>query len=705
MQENQFQQISQRAERLFAKKSYAAARKEFERILALSPDEEVREKIRICDGELRLLRRGDRIKKGRRLEKKGDLAGALDCFTEADAARAEPWLRDKVAQLRQRLEAARIASTVEEVGREEDPEKRLAAYDLALANGADPDLLEKKAGCLVEMGRYGEAIDAYGDRPPRTAQGRYDFGYALIATGGYLQGLTQWAPLLAEHPVLFPQVMTFLPCLARELAARGEGYALPYGILSNPEIFGSETRAPEAAASLEEYRRYFRYCYLKECWRAEDYAGIPELLPSPPRLRDTPLLARLYLNLARTDVDYLKVAITYWLTVIHDRRLPNAPRADGIASADPTARDPSSDDLLAPLAELVANHEQAGRVTPALKAHWRAERRHVEALAAFFDGTDTEPSTIGREGDGAADDAADGEQGGCFPCTPAFAREFGLSEGILRLLRTKKDHPNTDERTRLELHAGYSPQGEYMDWIESGREEKIFKALPSAKAPDPEAEYLRQRIALRCGMNRVRAGGRQTRKFFQAALPILETAQDLPQELIDLAYSEPSKKVISSLSEAMEFLAKYLKEPRFLEAAAHCIGMEVENLLLEEVSVNILEKRLNQGLAIYPDCEQIQASRSLVLKEKNALKVEKALRSGNLDKAARAVRDSEDSEMENMFFEAMESFYDQAIGECEENEIGPILNRIYNACRIVDEEEQHWLTEQLAGDRIIRGTA
>nr|VFJ99892.1 MAG: hypothetical protein BECKLFY1418B_GA0070995_11621 [Candidatus Kentron sp. LFY] len=693
---HQLQQLSQRAERLFAKKSYAAAKKEFERILSLFPDEDVRDKIRICNKELLLQQRKDQIKKGRRLEKKGDLAGALDCFTRAAAIETEPWLEDKMAQLRQRLEASQVASVVEQAAREESPEKRLSAYEIALAHGSDPDLMEKKAGCLVEMERYEQVIDLYGDRAPQSVQGRYDFGYALIACGRYLQGLTQWEPLLPDYPALFPQVITILPCLVRELARGACGYALPYRILSDPGISRLEKHTSEVAESLDRYRRYFRFRYLKELWHTEDYAKIPELLPSQPRLRDVPLLARLYLNLAESNLDYLKVAITCWLTIIHSRRY-SSPRADAADSAQ-SPRSALPDELLAPLEEQIATHTRLGRVTLALKAHWQAERRWIEALAAFF--TDPKGQSLPAWQDSDGNSLFHGYDE-YFPCTPTFAREFGLSDTILRLLREKKDAPNIDEQARLELHAGYSAMGQYMDWIEPGSEENIFNALPKGKNLDSEARYLYQRVALRCGINRIHAGGRHIRKFLQVALPLLETVPHLPQELIDLAYAETSEKVISSLSEAMEFLARHLKQPRFLEATAHCIGIDVQNLLLQGVSVDVVEKRLASGLSIYPDSQQIQATRSLVLKGKNTGKINKALKSGNLLKAARVVRDSEDLEIEDMFFDAMEGFYSQLSLECEENEKNIFLNKLYEACHMVD--EYHWLTEQLAEERMIRG--
>lgn len=715
---DQLQGVLSRGERLLARKSYAAAKKEFDKALRIAPDVDVREKVRICEERIALDRRGDRIKKARRLEKKGDFTGALDCFTAAFETQAEPWLEDKIAQLHRRVEADRAELAVEKASGEKDPSIRLAAYDRALAQGSGSvvpeEILEKKAGCLVELGRYEEAVALYADEAParsipRSVQGRYDFGYALIARGRYLEGLAQWEPLLPDYPALFPQIIALLPYLTRELAERDRDYALPRRVLAIiAEALSLETppaTAPDRPSPdrqlIEQYVRYFDYCYLKELWYAGDHREIPKLLPASPRLRDAPLLARLYFSLSETDIDHLGAAITYWLTAIYNRDIlcalhshQAAAGTSGNVPGDETLRG----GLLGLLEKQLTAHDRAGRLTPSLKAHWQMEHQGIARLAALpleevpagwfpspEDGRD-------RSGSPSGDTPVDGH-GIYFPCTPAFAREFGISDKILTLLREKKDSLTLDERDWLELHAGYSPLGQYLDWIEPGGEEKIFSALPG-KTSDPETDYLRQRIAFRCGINRVRAGGRQSRKYFQAAIPLLQTSPDLRRELIDLVHGEASEKVISSLSEVMEFLSRHLDDPSFLEAAAHCIGLDVENLVGQGVSPNAVQKRLDAGLAICPDSPRIQTTLQFVRREKNFRRVDKAFKARNLSKAARIVVDTGDEALEGLFFDAMQNAYQQLLFTAKDERMVMIgLRELYEACCIVDEE--HGLTWQL----------
>nr|VFJ42794.1 MAG: hypothetical protein BECKDK2373B_GA0170837_100310 [Candidatus Kentron sp. DK] len=689
---DQLQSLLSRAERLFAKESYPAAKKEFERVLAAAPEVagggDIGEKLRICEEQIALERRRERIKKARNLEKKGDLPAALDCYAEAFDTLPESWLGDRIARLRRRMEAGQAAQAVEKAENEDDPEKRLLAYDRALARQPDPAVLEKKLGCLVELGRHDEAAALYhGDASPPSAQGRCDLGHALVAQGKYWEGLRQWEPLLPDYPALFPRVITTLPYLVRELAERGSGYALPRRALAVITTTDRELPAPEGA-TLEHYARYFDYRHLEELWRAGEPAAVREMLPSPPRLSDVPLLARVYLGLAESDIGYLEPAITYCLTVIYHPDTTQAPRdsqggqsrVSGDTTGGMTTADTPREALLALLQEQVAAHAKSGRLPPALVAHWKSEQWAIAHLAALFAESEPEPEP---------DDRLE-----YFPCTPAFAREFDLSGQVLRRLREKKGGQSPDDRDLLDLHAAYLPLGQHMAWIEPGDEEKTFRALPKPKKPDPETEYLRQRIAFRCGINRVRAGARQSKKYFQAAAPLLATQSQLRQELVDLVYANAtSPEIISALAEAMESLARHVDDPDFLQAAGHCIGLDVENLLGQGISPTSLEKRLAVGFQISPDCMQLQTISQLVHRDKNFQRVDKAMRGYNLAKAARIVAESEDEELEGIFFATIEKMYDRLLSHADTELLAVGLHEMHEASLIVD--EYHWLTARI----------
>jgi tetratricopeptide (TPR) repeat protein len=669
--QTQHRQICAKADHYFARKNYVLAKKEYAHALQLAPSDEISARIRACEEQLALQKRKELIKKGRRLEKKGDLAAALDCFSQALEGEHEEWLEKKVEQLGRRRREDQAEALIEQIGGmtgKATPAERLAACERALELGQDDRLRQEKLGCLVQLGRYSESIALFEERAVDGDQGRYDYGYALIASGRYLQGLDQWTTLSSAHPALLPQVEACLPGLAGELASGGGSYALPYHLLDG-------LPAAERTPALERYRCYFTCRYLEQLWYAGDHARIRELLPSLPEPTTPPLLgllARLYFSLAGDDVRWLEPAISYWLTAIYNQELLQSLQIHGAVPDAPDNRSIRAG-LLKLMEERVDTHARAGRLTPALEAHWQAERRQIERLAAL-------PVDSG----GLA----------VFPCTPAFARRFALSEPILDLLRAQRPGLGLDDPAWLELSAHYSPLGHYLVRIEAGSEEKVFNALPPPGA-DPLSGYLRQCVALGCGISRVRNGERQTRKYFQAALPLLEDTPHFQQQLIDLAYSEPAEKILSSLAEAMEFLSRHLQEADFLQAAAHCVAADAETLLQRGVNPASVEKRLKKALAIYPDSHQAKSLLAAVRREQTFERIHKAFRGGDTTKVANIVRDSADPEVKGYFFNTMEHWRQGLVSKDKTRQIGQ-LNSMYRNCFSIDKE--HPITLKIAAD-------
>ena len=669
--QTQHQQICAKADQHFARKNYLLARKEYARALRLEPSDGISARIRVCEKQLVLQKRKELIKKGRRLEKKGDLAAAADCFSQALESEHEEWLEKKVEHLGRRHREGQAEALIEKirgmVGRA-TPAERLAACDRAMELGQDDRLRQEKLGCLVQLGRYTESIALFEERTVDSDQGRYDYGYALIASGRYLHGLGQWANLLSAHPALLPQVEACLPGLLQELESGGESFALPHRLLAG-------LPAVEQMPVVERYRRYFTCRYIEQLWYAGDHARIGELLPSLPEPTTLPLLgllARLYFSLAGSDVHYLESAISYWLTAIYNEELLQSLQIHGAVPDAPDNRVLRAG-LLKLMEEQVDMHARAGRLSPALEAHWQAERRQIEHLAALP--VDTGGLAV-------------------FPCTPAFARSFALSEPILDLLRAQRLGLGLDDQGWLELSAHYSPLGHYLVRIEAGSEEKVFNALPPPAA-DPLSGYLHQCIALGCGISRVRSGERQTRKYFQAALPLLEGFPHFRRQLIDLAYTDPSERILSSLAEAMEFLSGHLPEADFLQAAAHSIAGDAEILLHRGINPATVEKRLRKALTIYPDSPRAKFLFAEVRREQTFERVHKAFRGGNVAKAAHIVRSSADPEIRAYFFDTMERWRQELATEDKAERLD-LLSSMNGSCLSID--RKHPTTLKIAAD-------
>ncbi len=674
--QTQHQQICTKADQHFARKNYVLAKKEYARALQFAPNNEISARIRVCEEHLARQKRKELIKRGRRLEKKGDFAAAADCFSQALDSEHEEWLEKKVEQLGRRKREDHAEAQIEQIrglAETATPAERLAACDRALELGQDDRLRQEKLVCLVQLGRYTEAIALFEERAVDGNQGHYDYGYALIASGRYRQGLGQWTTLLAAHPALLPQVEACLPGLAKELETGEDGWALPHHLLAG-------VPAAEQTPLLESYRRYFTCRYLEQLWYTGDHSRIGALLPALPEPATPPLLgllARLYFRLAGDDVRWLEPAISLWLTAIYNQELLQSLRIHG-AVTDAPDNQVLRAGLMGLLEERVDMHAQAGRLTPALEAHWQAERRQIEHLAAL-------PIDSG--------DLA------VFPCTPAFARDFALSEPILDLLRAQRPGLGLDDPAWLQLNAHYSPMGRYLVRVEAGSEDKVLNALPRPGA-DPLSDYLRQCIALDCGIDGIRNGKRQTQKYFQSALPLLKEMPHFQRQLIDLTYSEPADEVLSALAEAMGFLSGYLQEAIFLQAAAHSIAADAEILLHRGVNPATVEKRLKKALAIYPNSHQAKSLLAEVRREHAFKRIGKAFRGGDMMKAAHIVLESADPEIKGYFFETMERWRQDLATEDRARRLS-LLGSMYGSCLVIDRE--HPTTLEIAADLKLLG--
>ncbi len=488
---------------------------------------------------------------------------------------------------------------------------------------------EEKLACLIQLERYTEAITLCEEQAPDSVQGCYDYGYALITSGLYYQGLEQWAPLISYYPELLPQVEACLPGLTRELQSNDLNWALPHQLLDNLPP-GAQT------PTLESYQHYFTCRYIEELLSVGEHSRIEALLPSLPE-PVTPsqlgFLARLYFSLAEKNIRWLEPAISYWLSAIHNNELLKS-LCIHKALADAPDFQALHAGLLQLMQELVDRYAREGQLSATMKTHWQVEKLQIERLADLP--IDAGGLTL-------------------FPCTPAFAHNLGLAKPILDQLRTQRTELGLEDRHWLELSAQYSPLGQYLIRIEAGSEEKVFSALPPPGS-DPLNNYLRQYIAMNCGLGRIHSGERKNRKFFQIALPLLKDDAHFRQQLIDLTYSEPKEEVLSSLTETMELLSQHLQEADFLQAAAHSIAADAENLLYKNLNPANVEKRLKMALSIYPDTPQAKSLLSEVRLDGTYKQLGKAFHNNDFIKAARIVRTTNDPEVTDFFFETMENW-------------------------------------------------
>lgn len=651
-----FQQALQKANRFFARKNFALAKKEFEAALRIEADEALQEKIRLCTEEIAHQERKQAVKRGRKLEKKGKYAQALQCFEKAAAQETETWLEGKIAELQKKLALSQASTLVAGAEGSEDLQARLAAYDRALAIKPTQELVQKKAQCLARLGRFDEAIALYGTQRPSGDGVRYSFGYAYAKTGHYLSALEQWAGIRHKDRRLVAQVETLLPFVCRQAA--GEGYAIPYAFLQ--AVPDTEKSPP-----LKEYEHYFKFKYIEQLWSRGEYEQILSLLSSEQEPMSSPLLAlyaKLYFKLAQRDIRHLEPAISFWLSAVYNEQILESldiKRLMGESLDIAAVREK----LLQSMAKLVDGYARRGLLSHRLREHWKMETRIIRRVSAL-------------------------SRAGCplalFPCTPAFARRFSLAGQVLQCLEQRRKASGDETEESIEASAYFSEAGWGLMLMALGEEDKALSSIPK-DAGDELGTYCRRRVSLGYGMEKARAGDTQLKRYFLEALPLLERYPRYADELIELVYAEAEVESHIGLAEVMELLSEHIQTPRFREATAHAIGIKAVELLNSGVSPAVAEKLLNTALRIYPDSHLAQSTLASVRSRMALDELAKAFKRQNLSKAVNVVNRNRDPRLIDYFFETIEIWFQTAMKWDAAPKLSA-LREFYESCYLVDRQ-------------------
>jgi Tetratricopeptide repeat len=653
-----FQQALHKGNRFFTRKNFLLAKREFEAALQLESDEELREKIRICAEAIASQARKETAKRGRRLEKKGKLAEALHSYQQAAAQETETWLVDKIAELKKKLVLSQASTLVAEAEGTDDLETRLATYDNALAINSNEELLQKKAECLVKLGRFDEAIALYSRLRPSDDKSRYSFGYAYAKTGRYVKALEQWEGMRYKGHRLLAGVETLLPFVHREIETAGQGYGIPCDFL---QTISDSEKSP----LLKDYERYFKYGYIEELWSQGRYPEMLTRLSRHQGAMSAPLLAlyaKLYFKLAESDVRYLESAISCWLTAVYNDQILESLHVKQLMGQRLDNR-AIRDKLLQSLEALVERYARQDLLSDRRRVFWKLEVRIIQRLYKL-------------------------SLSGCplelFPCTPTFASQFSLADQTLQFLEEQRKATAKETEDSIEVSAYFSEAGQSLMMMEWGEEDKALALIP--KNPQGELEtYCRQRVLFGYGMKQAREGQIQLKKYFLEALPLLKRYPRYADKIIELAYAEEEVKSYAGLAEVMEFLSGHILSPKFREAAAHAMSIKALELLNSKASPAVAQKLLNKALAIYPDSHLALSSLADVRSMKALDELSKALKRQNLSKAVTVVNRDRNPRLIDYFFETIEIWY-QTVTTWDTEQKLSTLREFYVSCRSVDRE-------------------
>lgn len=664
-QDTSFHQALQKGNRFFARKNFLLAKKAFEAALHIASDEQLREKVRLCTEEIARQERREAVKRGRKLEKRGKHAEALQCFEKAAAQETEDWLEGKIVELRKKIALKDASTLVNDAEESDDPKSRLAAYDKALAINPNKKLIQNKAECLVTLGRFDEAIALFGSHQPSEDRARFSFGYAYAKTGHYVRALEQWAGIRHKEPLLLMLTERLLPFVQSEIEATRQGYAIPYKFLQS-------ICDPEKSFRLKEYERYLKFKYIEELWSQKSYEKIFTILLHRPEAMSLPLLAlhaKLYLKLAERDIRYLEPAISFWLTAIYNEQILSSLSIKQLMGESLSIQ-AVREKLLRSMTELVERYARQGQLSDRLRTLWEMESRIIQRLSKLsLDGFPLEP----------------------FPCTPAFASRFGIGDKVLKFLEERRKTTGDDTEESIEANACFSEAGRSLMLLELGDVDEAFSSIP-VRPQDELATYCRQRVLLGYGMKQIRAGKKRLNKFFLEALPLLQKYPHYADEIIDLVYTEQEVKSFAALAEVMELLSERIHTPKFREATAHAMSIKAMKLLISNVNPLVVQKLLKKALGIFPDSHLAQNTLADVRTKMGLDEIAKAFKRQNLSRVVKLVNRDRDQQHISYFFDTMKEWF-QTVMQWDDTQRLVELRDFYDHCCLVD--RQHPLTIEI----------
>lgn len=664
-QDSSFHQALQKGNRFFARKNFLLAKREFEAALRIASDEQLREKVRLCTEGIARQERKEAVKRGRKLEKRGKHAQALQCFEKAAAQETEDWLEGKIAELRQKIALKDASTLVNDAEESNDPETRLAAYDKALAINPTKKLIQNKAEYLVKLGRFDEAIALFGSHQPSEDRAHFSFGYAYAKTGHYVSALEQWAVIRHKEALLLVLTERLLPFVRREIEATRQGYAIPYKFLQSiPD--------PEKSSRLKAYERYFKFKYIEELWSQKNYEEILTLLLHHQEAMSLPMLAlyaKLYLKLAEREIRYLEPAISFWLTAIYNEQILGSLYIKQL-TGESLATQAIREKLLRSMSELVERYARQGQLSDRLRALWEMESRIIRRLSKLsLDGCPLEQ----------------------FPCTPAFASQFSIGDKVLKFLEERRKATGDDTEESIEANACFSEAGRSLMLLELGDVDEAFSSIP-VRPQDELATYCRQRVLLGYGIKQIRAGTKRLNKFFLEALPLLQKYPHYADEIIDLVYTEQEVKSFAALAEVMELLSERIHTPKLREATAHAMSIKAMKLLISNVNPLVVQKLLKKALDIYPDSHLAKNTLADVRTKMGLDEMAKAFKRQNLSRVVKLVNRDRDPQHINYFFDTMQGWF-QTVMQWDDTQKLVELRDFYDICCLVDRE--HPLTIEI----------
>lgn len=666
--------ILEKAEKLFKKENYPLARKEFLKAQKTLQQDDIAEKIRICEREIDQQKAKDLIKKGRKHVKKGNLQGAINCFEEAYDISGTEWLQERITELRTELsgqDSLKAAKDAEASGKYEDAAQ---LYEAALATQeSGEDIRCKSASALVKAEKYDEAISVFQEITASEDESLYDYGFALAKTGRYYDCLRIWDSIHSQAEDFQKQKTWVQSLLLRDIYERFDRRKDLADVCEQSRYLSDTADHYD----LSDFVTYCRYERIGQLWAEEQYEAIGEmLLPYPAQMPPEllALYAKAFFRLAERSEEHLPHLKAFWLTALYH------PEIYPTVSEEDNTREQVRQRLIQRAESLIRQHADVkGIAAERALASWNAEKKAISDMDAL----------------------ARKQAVSDFPvCTPSFASAFGLSEQICNLIRENRAF-FADTEHYLLTGGYYSDMGKSLICLDDREYEAGLARLPEPGFQQDEfVTYCVERVHFEYGLYSLEKGDAQASRYFETAAALFEKSPEYEKRFTDKAIDAHETEVIRLYETALtDVHAKHptqgIKKALSLVMVRHAIDRHN----LKQISLKSLKAVIRKALKLDPENELgLNTLKSMqVSMEMEEMRI--AIRRHKINRACQVAAKSQHSEVREAFFE----FIQYNIEHMDESDMDDreqllLLNDFSKWCARVDESHSlvHEIDKRLA---------
>ncbi len=676
--------ILERAEEMFNKGNYLLALREFEKVVEAPQRDKIKDKIQRCRKEIDQLRLKDLVKRGKKHSGKKNYRKALQCFEEAYAISSDDRLKERIDQLKGRLDSRDASQAAAAAEAEGQFERAADLYRRVLNDQKQEGTIIKRACCLVRAGQKNDAADALEDLPAGPFERKldrrmkYDYGFVLASLRRYYDCLKVWDSIESNESGFTGQKNCVRDLLEEDLYKRFENKA-DYSRIFEEAKYLQDSTSRDGVKDLVEYCKYAR---IEELWKNERFELVGELLLPYPEKMDTGLLelyAKAFYKIAELSAEHLPELAIFWLSAMYDYEI------SAKFSDQAEVRDQIRSMLIRKAEELIQEYDKTGEQSAKMfMACWNVEKKLVENLHDLAAGMSDLHHLVR---------------------TPSFAEAFGLSGQILCLIRENRNF-FSDRKHYLTTGAYYSPAGKSLLYLERGEYEKALSGLPESN--DSEfTDFGTEKVKFEYGIHCLKEGRGNPERYFKASASFFEKAPGYMKDLIDRALSHHEPDELELYEKILTFV--HMNKPIKAIADALSLVMIRRSISLfnrDQLNLELLAAAARNALELNPENEFALDVLNDTQVDLEIDELFSAINKHAMAKACRIAVESCHQRVREGFFEFMNDILkgvDAVAGDrqerlyiledtlnwcCRVDKLHPLINRIRSKIQILERDER-----------------